>query len=113
MAPVLKKSGKVFFESVQSYDQVATDYIQTAFSAKSVVFPKVEELFSFEKNQDGIDITTSLDKIPETVVWGIRPCDAAAFDYLTEFFLRENPDAYYAARKEKTTLIPKYFWFKY
>ena len=34
IAPVLKKSGKVFFERVQSYSQVSTDYIQTAFSAK-------------------------------------------------------------------------------
>lgn len=105
VAPVLKKSGKVFFEAVTAYDQVATDYVQTAFSAKSVVFPKVEELFSFVKTEQGIDISTQLDRIPETVVWGLRPCDAAAFDYLTEFFLRENPDAYFAARKEKTTLV--------
>lgn len=105
VAPVLKKSGKVFFESVKSYSQVATDYIQTGFSAKSVVFPKVEELFSFVKNEDGIEITNNLQNIPETIVWGLRPCDASAFDYLVEFFLRENPDTYFAARKEKTTLI--------
>jgi len=105
MAPVLKKSGKVFFEAVKSYDQMATDYIQTGFSAKSVVFPKVEELFSFEKNDDGIEISNNLSNIPETVVWGLRPCDSSAFNYLTEFFLRENPDTYFATRKEKTTLI--------
>jgi formate hydrogenlyase subunit 6/NADH:ubiquinone oxidoreductase subunit I len=105
IAPVLKKSGKVFFEAVKSYDQVATDYIQTGFSAKSVVFPKVEELFSFVKNDEDIEITTHLENIPETVVWGLRPCDSSAFNYLTEFFLRENPDTYFAARKEKTTLI--------
>jgi formate hydrogenlyase subunit 6/NADH:ubiquinone oxidoreductase subunit I len=105
IAPVVKKSGKVFFEAVKSYDQVATDYIQTGFSAKSVVFPKVEELFSFVKNDEDIEITTHLENIPETVVWGLRPCDSSAFNYLTEFFLRENPDAYFAARKEKTTLI--------
>src|ERR1035437_6433635 len=105
IAPVLKKSGKVFFESVQSYSQVATEYIQTGFSAKSVVFPKVEVLFSFNKTEDGIEITDSINQIPETVVWGLRPCDGSAFNYMTEFFLKENPDAYYAARKEKTTLI--------
>src|SRR5665647_1525515 len=55
IAPVLKQSGKVFFEPVQSYDQIATAYIQTAFSAKSVVFPKVEELFSFAKTAEGIE----------------------------------------------------------
>ena len=105
IAPVLKKSGKVFFEAVHSYDQVSTDYIQTGFSAKSVVFPKVEELFSFKKDDEGIEITNNLHTISETVVWGLRPCDASAFNYLTEFFLKENPDTYFAVRKEKTTLI--------
>ena len=105
MAPVLKKSGKVFFEAVQSYSQVATDYIQTGFSAKSVVFPKVEVLFSYTKTEEGIELKDSIADIPETIVWGLRPCDGSAFSYMTEFFLRENPDTYYAARKEKTTLI--------
>ena len=64
IAPVLKKSGKVFFEEVQSYSQIDTDYIQTGFSAKSVVFPKVEELFSFKKDDEGIEITNNLHTIP-------------------------------------------------
>lgn len=105
VAPVLKQSGKVFFQHVKSYDEVATDYIQTTFSAKSVVFPKVETLFSFTKKDGEIEINDSLDSVPETIVWGLRPCDAAAFDYMTEFFLRENPDIYYKTRKERTTLI--------
>jgi len=105
VAPVLKQSGKVFFQPVQAYSEVATDYIQTAFSAKSVVFPKVETLFSFVRKDGEITLTDSLNRIPETVVWGLRPCDAAGFDYLTEFFLRENPDSYFKTRKEHTTLI--------
>jgi len=105
LAPVLKQSGKVFFEPVQSYDQVSTDYIQTAFSAKSVVFPKVEELFSYVRKDGDFTITSNLTDVPETVVWGLRPCDSSAFNYLTDFFLKENPDAYYKVRKEHTTLI--------
>jgi len=105
LAPVLKKGGKVFFERVTSYDQVASDFIQTQFSAKSVVFPKVEELFTYKKTETGYDVTESLASIPETVVWGLRPCDSSAFDYISEFFLKENPDAYFATRKERCTLI--------
>lgn len=105
VAPVLKQNGKVYFQPVKSYSEVATDYIQTVFSAKSVVFPKVETLFSYSKKDGDITITDSIDSIPETVVWGLRPCDSSAFDYLTEFFLRENPDIYYKTRKERTTLI--------
>ena len=103
IAPVTKKGGKVFFERVHSYDQVAKDYIQTQFSAKSVVFPKVEELFTFKKTDDGIEIMDTLSQIQETVIWGLRPCDSSAFDYISEFFLKENPDVYFAKRKELTT----------
>jgi sulfhydrogenase subunit beta (sulfur reductase) len=105
VAPVRKQSGNVFFQPVTSYAEVDTDYIQTAFSAKSVVFPKVDVLFTFKRTEEGLEIKDTLDQISETVVWGLRPCDAVAFDYLTEFFLRENPDVYYKARKEQTTLV--------
>lgn len=105
IAPVLKKSGKVFFEPVTFYDQIATDYIQTAFSAKSVVFPKVEELFSYTRTDSGFETKVPLENVPETVIWGLRPCDCAGFDYLKLFFLSENPDIYFATRMERTTLI--------
>ncbi len=105
VAPVQKQSGKIFFQPVSSFEEVAKDYIQTTFSPKSMVFPKVEELFSFTRKDGEILIKDSLDKVPETIIWGLRPCDAAGFDYLTEFFLRENPDVYYKTRKDRTTLI--------
>lgn len=105
-APVRKQSGKVFFKPVQSFAEVATDYIQTQFSAKEVVFPKVEELFTYRHNEEGgLDIQDHLDRIPEMVVWGLRPCDAVGFDYLQQFFLKENPDAYFKARYDMTTLV--------
>jgi ferredoxin len=105
IAPVLKQSGKIFFGRVKNYDEVAKDYIQTAFSAKDVVFPRVEELFSYTKDKGSVEIKDGVPNMPETIVWGLRPCDTAAFDYLKEFFLRENPDAHFAARMEKTTLF--------
>ncbi|MDP4278539.1 MAG: 4Fe-4S dicluster domain-containing protein [Bacteroidota bacterium] len=105
IAPVLKPNGKVYFQPVKAYSDVATDYIQTVFSAKSVVFPKVETLFAFTKKDGKITLTNSLDNIPETVIWGLRPCDASAFDYLSDFFLRENPDSYFKTRKDRTTLV--------
>lgn len=106
VAPVLKKNGKVYFEPVESFDQVSTDYIQTVFSAKSAVFPKVEELFSYTKTEDGdFQFKNDMSDIPETIIWGLRPCDSSAFNYLTDFFLKENPDTYFKIRKERTTLI--------
>lgn len=106
VAPVRKQSGKVFFKPVSSFSEVETEYIQTTFSAKEVVFPKVEELFTYRHNEEGgLLLEDGLDRIPETVVWGLRPCDAVGFDYLQQFFLKENPDVYFKARYDRTTLV--------
>jgi formate hydrogenlyase subunit 6/NADH:ubiquinone oxidoreductase subunit I len=104
-APVKKTNGKVFFSQVKSFDEVCTDYIQTVFSAKSIVFPRIETLFTYTKTQDGIDLQNTIPQIPEVVIWGLRPCDSKAFDYIELFFLKDNPDVHFEARKEKTTLV--------
>lgn len=104
LAPKQKKE-KVFFAEISSFDEIAKNYIQTAFSAKSAVFPKCEELFSYEK----INGETVLKNPPppenDTIIFGVRPCDGAAFDYLATFFLRENPDFHFKQRYDKTILI--------
>ena len=105
IAPVKKRNDKVFFSQVKSVDELCDDYIQTVFSAKSIVFPRVETLFTYTKGQDGIELQNTIPQTPEIVVWGLRPCDSNAFDYISEFFLKENPDVHFAARKEKTTLV--------
>lgn len=104
LAPKQKKD-KVFFSLIRSFDEIAMDFIQTAFSAKSAVFPKCEELYSFEKN--GKDTILNNPPAPQhdTVVFGMRPCDGAAFDYLATFFLKENPDYHFKMRYDKTILI--------
>lgn len=104
MAPVQKKD-KVFFASVSSYDDVAKDYVQTGFSAKSVVFPKCEELFSYEKVDGETKVNNPDPGKISKVVFGSRPCDSAGFDYLSVFFLNENPDFHFKKRYDSTILI--------
>lgn len=105
VAPKDRSKGKVFFTRIKSFDEISTTYIQTTISAKSVVFPRVEQLFSYTQLCSEISLDKSNPTIPETIVFGIRPCDGAAFDYVIDFFLRENPDKQIADRKEKTTII--------
>jgi sulfhydrogenase subunit beta (sulfur reductase) len=105
VAPVRNPSGKVFFQPVQNFAEIDTESVQTTFSAKSVVFPKVEELFAFQRTEEGFEVKASLERLPEIVVWGLHPCDASAFDYMNDFFSRDTPDVYVRKRKEHTTLI--------
>ena len=85
-APV-HSGDKVDFKRVTSYDEVATDYVQTTQSAKRFAFPKTEVLFSYQK--DGKEATlqeADIHAIPETILWKIRPCDAAGFAPLSGIF---------------------------
>lgn len=104
VAPVNKK-GKFYFSAVASFGDIAKDYIQTVISPKAVYFPSTESLIKYEKNEGGF--TVKEVEIPEqnVILFGLRPCDAVALEYLSDFFLKENPDKYIKLRKEKTTLI--------
>lgn len=97
---------KVDFGRITSPEQVATNYIQTVQSAKQFAFPKAEVLFSYQKS--GKDTTlseTDPEKIPETVLWKVRPCDVAGFAPLTGIFNWDYKDKLYNVRREKLTLI--------
>jgi len=100
-----QKGAKVYFAPVEHFDQVAPSYIQTVLSAKSVAFPRVEELFRYEIKEKEIIQKDNYTKIPEIVIFGLRPCDAASFEYMKEFFLKENPDVHFKKRMDNATLI--------
>jgi len=104
IAPKVKKE-KSFFAKINSYDKIANNYIQTVFSAKSAVFPKCEELFNFENDNGDVNINNPDPLAQQTIVFGSRPCDSAAFDYLSMFFLKENPDFHFKRRFDNTVII--------
>lgn len=104
-APV-RSGDKVDFKRVTSYDEVATDYVQTTQSAKRFAFPKTEVLFSYQKNGKEATLQEAdIHAIPETILWKIRPCDAAGVAPLSGIFNWDYKDKLYNARREKMTLI--------
>lgn len=107
LAPVRKGRG-VEFSPVREYSQVAPpqDYVQTVRSAKEALFPRTEVLFSYEK--DGRDVRVAdFDPatVPTTVLWQVRPCDAASVFPLDAVFNWDYRDKLYNARREKTTIV--------
>ncbi len=101
-----RSGGKVDFDRVTSLSEVSFDHVQTVQSPKSAVFPRVEELFSFRSTDGRVEIRErNLDTLPETVVFGLRPCDAAAFAALEAIFNWDGPDRLFSARRARTTLV--------
>lgn len=107
-APV-KTNDRIIYETADLFSEVCEEYIQTTQSAKSVIFPRTEKLFDYSKSAKGEKGILLKDfdpeQIPETVIWGIRPCDAAGFIPLTAIFNWDIKDKIYNARLERTTLI--------
>jgi ferredoxin len=66
----------------------------------------VEELFSFRSADGQVEIRDrDPGDLPETVIFGLRPCDAASFAALESILNWDTPDRYFSARRARTTLV--------
>ncbi len=104
-APV-KKGDRVDFGRATSADEIVFDHIQTTQSAKSVAFPRTDVLFSYEKEKGKVQLENAdLTAYPETVVFGLHPCDAAGFNPLGAIFNWDYKDEIYNARLQRTVVV--------
>ena len=75
-------------------------------SAKETFFPVCETILSYEKREGKLAVQDlDLARLPETVLIGSRPCDAAAAPVLDAVFSWDYRDEFFLARREKTTVI--------
>ncbi|QIK53831.1 4Fe-4S dicluster domain-containing protein [Dysgonomonas sp. HDW5B] len=104
-APVAK-GYKTDYKQITSVEEISMDHIQTTQSAKAVAFPRTEKLFSYKKENGDVTLQNyDTTAIPETVVFGIHPCDAAGFKPLSGIFNWGTPDLPFNERMKRTTLI--------
>ena len=95
------------FRVITSVDEITIDGpVQTIRSAKAVVFPCTETLFSYKKEKNDVTLRDyNPNELPEMLVFGIHPCDAAGFRPLGSIFNWDTPDKPYNERRKRTTLI--------
>ena len=105
-APVIATDKQVEYKYNPAFADVTFEHIRSTLSVKNVVFPKVENLFYYtnEKTESTISVL-DLNKIPEVVLWGTHPCDAAAVDVLRSIFCWDIKDEFFAKRLEKLVVI--------
>ena len=100
-APVVDRMGTIFTE-VSDPSLVCLARGNANLSPKEAVFPQWEVLYTFEGDLHNEPELTA----QETVVMGVRPCDARAFSLLDKVFTWEGiDDPYYLHRREKTTVV--------
>ena len=75
-------------------------------SAKETLFPLCETILTYERTKDGAKIAdVDPNRFPETVLVGIRPCDAAGAPVLDAVFSWDYDDPFFLERRRKTTVI--------
>ncbi|MEI7595802.1 MAG: 4Fe-4S dicluster domain-containing protein [Bacteroidota bacterium] len=96
----------VEFKEVANFKEINHEYIQTIQSPKSLVFPKHETMFEFEKVEGEMKLKdVNTDEFKETVLWGAHPCDAVGFGALNAIFTWDYQDKYFIDRLKKLTVI--------
>lgn len=103
VAPVLVE-GNHLFRAVFSPEEIAWDYYNSVVPPKELIFPLTESLFTLEY-ENGVPQIQEPVIDRQTVVFGLRPCDARAIAMLDASFLNDPVDTPYARRRALVTLV--------
>ncbi|MCG8333231.1 MAG: 4Fe-4S dicluster domain-containing protein [Proteobacteria bacterium] len=102
----VKDGDQIDYSVIGSLAETEKDYVTTNQSAKSLVFPKYEGLFQMIKDKGSISlISKELEKLPNVILFGSRPCDARGILALNSIFDGDIKDQIYLGRLAKLTTI--------
>ncbi len=103
-APVMD-GGKVRYKHVELVEEVETDYVIPANSAKEFFFPQTETIAEIEIGKTNVELTPVEPNAPRTVIFGVRPCDAVSFASLRAVFTWDFIDESYTKRADNGVII--------
>lgn len=103
VAPV-RIQGKTSYKQISRSSEIAWNFTRTNLSPKTWLLPMTESLFTIRQ---GSETTLQKPAKPaQTVLFGVRPCDARGMLALDALFIDKAPvDASFASRRQATTII--------
>ncbi len=107
-APV-RQQNMTAFQEISTADQVDLSFANTTLSPKSIILPQSEAMFEFNldrtSEQAAILHEIETDHFPR-IIFGIRPCDARAFQLLDlNFDTPSHRDPWWVRRRQITTIV--------
>ena len=98
-------AGIPLYEPLSNSGEMITDQLPRR-SAKETFFPVCEDIMSYEKEGQQVKLyDVDPARFPETVLVGVRPCDAVAIPVLDAVFSWDYKDEFFLERRRKTTVI--------
>ena len=100
-----ESEGLILFGEIRSGSDLAPRYTNSARSIKEFFFPAQETLLLYEVGKGEIQTRLLAQEPVSTVLYGVRPCDAAYLPIIDKVFAWDEKDQLYLARREKTLVI--------
>jgi len=101
----LKTQQDLRINRVSSKDRIFLKKKKTLLPLKTLFFPPVEDIFSYNSKNKTPDLSPPASGLREKVVLGCLACDIAALKQLDLVFLAEPVDSVYKTRREQTILL--------
>ena len=103
--PVDNASGKANFEKWQKGTKLSSA-LKTVRSAKDFFFPKTEKMVGYKIENGNITVEDPRKELEDFVVFGVRACDAKAFNIFDKVYLEMTPtDSYYKNRRDHAVIV--------
>ncbi len=108
IAPV-NKDGDVFYGKIEKFDDANLDILLPKMSYKEYLLPKTETLFEYSFSgmdtaiKDGIEAVAGENQ--KRVIFGGRPCDAAAGPIMEKVFNWDYKDEFFNERFKNLTIV--------
>jgi ferredoxin len=101
-APVTEDCG-VMLSKVGDAGRLSFDHVLTVNTLKDILLPGCEVLARFNVEEQTLSAVP--DEGGRILIFGCRPCDAAALDILDAILLGEQPDEAYGRRRNRSVVV--------
>jgi sulfhydrogenase subunit beta (sulfur reductase) len=102
----MQQEDQVLFRVLSRDEKPLVDYANTKNAPKNFLFPRTETLLKFTRTEKGMVRQEEGMAAEETLLFGVRPCDARSFTLLDMLFDQEKyGDPYYIEKRAKTTVV--------
>ena len=104
-APV-REEDNVLFKQLEKGQAPLTRFANSKNAPKNFFFPHSEQMMKYTRTENGMVFTGAAVGAKESVLFGVRPCDAHSFVLLDMLFDQEKyRDPFYIDKREKTVVI--------
>lgn len=103
--PVIAPRDETGYGPVSSFDQIWLQEAKPARSPKEFFFARRETLLRYDLSGSEVEMVEPTIPMAEQILFGVRPCDAAALPILDRLFEWDDRDEFYCRRRQATTIV--------